>query len=127
MERYNYLAVVKDDVRNYISDEVNLSEFNKVEELNEFLNEKLFNENSVTGNSSSETYTYSREVAAENLLDNMDLLSQAMGEFGDVLDKGEEACDVSIRCYLLPQAINEVLDTYEIDGLSLEEYFENKE
>jgi len=127
MERYNYLAVVKDDVRNYISDEVNLSEFNKVEELNEFLNEKLFNENSVTGNSSSETYTYSREVAAENLLYNMDLLSQAMGEFGDVLDKGEEACDVSIRCYLLPQAINEVLDDYEIDGLSLEEYFENKE
>lgn len=127
MERYNYLAVVKDDVRNYISDEVNLSEFNKVEELNEFLNEKLFNENSVTGNSSSETYTYSREVAAENLLYNMDLLSQAMGEFGDVLDKGEEACDVSIRCYLLAQAINEVLDDYEIDGLSLEEYFENKE
>lgn len=126
MERYDYLAVVKDDVRNYISDEVNLSEFDEVEELNEFLNEKLFNEDSVTGNSSY-TYTYNREVAAENLLDNMDLLSQAMDEFGNVLDKGEELCDVTIRCYLLPQAINEVLDTYEIDGLSLEEYFENKE
>ena len=126
MERYNYLAVVKDDVRNYISDEVNLSEFDEVEELNEFLNEKLFNEDSVTGNSSY-AYTYNREVAAENLLDNMDLLSQAMDEFGNVLDKGEELCDVTIRCYLLPQAINEVLDTYEIDGLSLEEYFENKE
>ena len=120
------LAVVKDDVRNYISDEVNLSEFGGVEELNEFLNEKLFNENSVTGNSSY-TYTYNREVATENLLDNMDLLSQAMDEFGNVLDKGEELCDVTIRCYLLPQAINEVLDAYEIDGLSLEEYFENKE
>ena len=127
MERYNYLAAVKDDVRNYISDEVNLSEFDEVEELNKFLNENLFNEDSVTGNSSSRTYTYSREVAAENLLDNMDLLSQAMDEFGNVLDKGEEVCDVSIRCYLLPQAINEVLDDYEIDGLSLEEYFENKE
>ena len=126
MERYNYLAAVKDDVRNYISDEVNLSEFGGVEELNEFLNEKLFNENSVTGNSSY-TYTYNREVATENLLDNMDLLSQAMDEFGNVLDKGEELCDVTIRCYLLPQAINEVLDDYEIDGLSLEEYFENKE
>ena len=126
MERYDYLAVVKDDVRNYISDEVNLSEFGGVEELNEFLNEKLFNENSVTGNSSY-TYTYNREVATENLLDNMDLLSQAMDEFGNVLDKGEELCDVTIRCYLLPQAINEVLDDYEIDGLSLEEYFENKE
>lgn len=126
MERYDYLAVVKDDVRNYISDEVNLSEFGGVEELNEFLNEKLFNENSVTGNSSY-TYTYNREVATENLLDNMDLLSQAMDEFGNVLDKGEELCDVTIRCYLLPQAINEVLDAYEIDGLSLEEYFENKE
>ena len=126
MERYDYLAVVKDDVRNYIIDEVNLSEFGGVEELNEFLNEKLFNENSVTGNSSY-TYTYNREVATENLLDNMDLLSQAMDEFGNVLDKGEELCDVTIRCYLLPQAINEVLDDYEIDGLSLEEYFENKE
>lgn len=30
MERYDYLAVVKDDVRNYISDEVNLSEFDEV-------------------------------------------------------------------------------------------------
>ena len=126
MEKYDYLSAVKDDVRNYISDEVNLSEFDEVEELNEFLNEKLFNEDSVTGNPSY-TYTYNREVAAENLLDNMDLLSQAMDEFGNVLDKGEEVCDVSIRCYLLPQAINEVLDDYEIDGLSLEEYFENKE
>lgn len=126
MEKYDYLSAVKDDVRNYISDEVNLSEFDEVEELNEFLNEKLFNEDSVTGNPSY-TYTYNREVAAENLLDNMDLLSQAMDEFGNVLDKGEELCDVTIRCYLLPQAINEVLDTYEIDGLSLEEYFENKE
>ena len=126
MEKYDYLSAVKDDVRNYISDEVNLSEFDEVEELNEFLNEKLFNENSVTGNSSY-TYTYNREVATENLLDNMDLLSQAMDKFGNVLDKGEELCDVTIRCYLLPQAINEVLDAYEIDGLSLEEYFENKE
>ena len=126
MEKYDYLSAVKDDVRNYISDEVNLSEFDEVEELNEFLNEKLFNENSVTGNSSY-TYTYNREVATENLLDNMDLLSQAMDKFGNVLDKGEELCDVTIRCYLLPQAINEVLDDYEIDGLSLEEYFENKE
>lgn len=29
------------------------------------------------------------------------------------LEKGAEACDVTIRCYLLGQAISEVLDEVE--------------
>ena len=43
----------------------------------------------------------------------MDLLKEALEEFGcDIgyLEKGAEACDVTIRCYLLSSAISEVID-----------------
>lgn len=42
----------------------------------------------------------------------MDLLSEALAEFGcDItyLKRGAESCDVTIRCYLLPQAIAEAI------------------
>lgn len=34
---------------------------------------------------------------------------------GKRLEKGAEACDVTIRCYLLGQAISEVLDEIETE------------
>ena len=43
--------------------------------------------------------------------DNLDLLAEANEEFGgssDILSDGAEACDVTIRCYLLSQAIENV-------------------
>lgn len=50
---------------------------------------------------------------------NLDLLAEACEEFGgalDVLKDGAEACDVTIRCYLLGEAITEVIDDLEKDG-----------
>lgn len=44
------------------------------------------------------------------------MLTEAVKEFGcdeNVLEKGAEWCDVTIRCYLLGQAIAEVLDDLE--------------
>ena len=44
---------------------------------------------------------------------DLDLLKEALKEFGcgiEYLKKGAEACDVTIRCYLLSSAISEVID-----------------
>lgn len=112
MEKYNYLAVVKEDVKNYIIDKnITINEDNR-EEVEQELNDELFCEDSVTGNASG-SCTFNSWEAEEYLCHNMDLLNEALCEFGcDItyLKKGAEACDVAIRCYLLPQAIAEVID-----------------
>lgn len=67
----------------------------------------------MTGNCSG-SYTCSQCCAEENLAGSWDLLQEALEDFGErninVLDKGAEWCDVTIRCYLLPQALDEVLE-----------------
>ena len=115
MEAYNYLESVKVDVKNYIENEVELSDYSSREELESYLNDELFTNDSVTGNASG-SYTYSTWQAEENLCHNLDLLGEACEEFGssmDVIKNGTESCDVTIRCYLLNQAISEVLDEME--------------
>lgn len=98
MERYDYLEAVKEDVKNYIEENgIKVTSENR-EELEEQLNDDLFCYDSVTGNGSG-SYTFSRWRASKNLCHNWDLLA--------------EACDVTIRCYLLNQAISEVLDELE--------------
>ena len=78
--------------------------------------EDLFRDDSVTGNASGSYYCNSYK-ASEALNGNWDLLREALYEFGceDVnpIEKGEEWCDVTIRCYLLSQAISEALDELE--------------
>lgn len=50
---------------------------------------------------------------------NWDLLAEALENFGqdgtDILKQGAEAMDVTIRCYLLGQAIAEVLEEDDIE------------
>ena len=112
MKKYNYLSAVKEDVKDYINyNHITINEDNR-EEIEQDLNDKLFCEDSVTGNASG-SYTFNTWQAEENLCHNMDLLNEALSEFGcDVtyLERGAEACDVTIRCYLLPQAISKVID-----------------
>lgn len=112
MERYNYLEQVKADVKEWISDhEITITEDNR-EEFERHLNDDLWTADSVTGNGSG-SYTFNRWQAEENLCHNMELLGEALSEFGcdgSYLEKGAEECDVTIRCYLLGQAISEVLD-----------------
>lgn len=114
---YNYLEAVTEDVREYIRENINLSEWKGNRDgLEEKMNDALWVEDSVTGNASG-SYTFSRYQAEEYLAHNWDLLAEALEEFGadDVnpIDKGAEWCDVMIRCYLLGQAIGEVLDDLE--------------
>lgn len=123
---YNYLEAVKEDVKDYINNERTLSDFSNREELKERLNDDLWTVDSVTGNASG-SYTFNTYEAEENLAHNWDLLSEALTEFGfkgNPIEKGAEWADVTIRCYLLGQAIGEVLDEMEED---LKNAFENEE
>lgn len=118
MERYDYMAAVCEDVRAYIENNGIKVTTNNRDEVEEQLNEDLFCEDSVTGNASG-SYTFSTWQAEENICHNLELLAEACKEFGSdaakMLADGAEACDVTIRCYLLGQAISTVLDELEED------------
>lgn len=115
MEVYNYRSAVCEDIRNYIKEnEINVTSENR-EEIEERLNEVLWADDSVTGNASG-SYTFNRWQAEEYLCHNLHLLVDACSEFGtdmDILKDGAEACDVTIRCYLLSECISSVLDELE--------------
>ena len=114
MEKYNYLEQVISDVKDYITEqEISVYPSNK-DELQQSLYDELFVSDSVTGNASG-SYTFSTWQAEENLCHNMDLLKEALDEFGSDLSMLEsaESCDVTIRCYLLSEAISQVLDELE--------------
>lgn len=118
MKTYDYLENVKEDVRNYIEENKIVVTSSNREEVEQELNDTLFVNDSVTGNASG-SYTFSAWQAEENLCHNFELLMEALTEFGcdlSYLEKGAEACDVTIRCYLLGQAISKVLDEIEIEN-----------
>ena len=108
MTNYNYKKAVKDDIKNYINENINLADYADKEELQEYLQDTLWAENSVTGNASG-SYTCNTYEAEENIAHNWDLLQEALEEFGssdiNILEKGAEWADVIIRCYLLSECI----------------------
>ena len=109
MERYDYYEMVKEDIRNYIKENYEVEEIKDLEF--DDLYDDLFIEDSVTGNGSG-SYTFSTWKAEENLCHNMELLGEALNEFGcdgSYLEKGAEACDVTIRCYVLGQVLEDVI------------------
>lgn len=113
---YNYLENLKSDIMEYLEENnIKVTTENR-EEMEQQLYEDLWVEDSVTGNASG-SYTFSTYQAEKNLVGNLDLLKEALIEFGcesiNILEKGAEWCDVTIRCYLLGQALNEVLDKVE--------------
>ena len=75
------------------------------------LNSLLFNEDSVTGNGSG-SYTFNTIQAEQNLVGNWELLRAAIEELSpdfNAINRGAEACDVLIRLYLLPEAIQKAV------------------
>ena len=119
MERYDYMKALQDDIRVYIGENYTEKEIaDQLLDLDAFqekLNDELWVCDSVTGNASG-SYTFSRWTAEEYLCHNLDLLEEAANEFGcdiDILKNGAEYCDVTIRCYLLSQAISAVLEELE--------------
>ena len=128
---YNYLEEVTSDVIEAIKERQDWNgEPKRIyhrttdgrECLAEWLNDELWTEDSVTGNGSG-SYTFNTYTAEENLCHNHYLLEQACNEFGQdigqAVEEGAEFCDVTIRCYLLSQAIEEA-----ITELEKEDWFE---
>lgn len=60
---YYYLSAIKEDVKNYIDDEITISDFSDRDELENYLNGELWTCDSVTGNASG-SYTMNRFVEA---------------------------------------------------------------
>lgn len=126
MTEYNYLQAVIEDVKEYLKNEAEYDQedllYNR-SELEEKLHDDLWINDSVTGNASG-SYTFNTWKAEEYLCHNYDELADACFAFGqdvgEAIKRGAEFCDVTIRCYLLGQAISEALD-------ELEEELENEE
>ena len=118
MERYDYREAVKRDVLNYMENEIEFEDFRNLEDLEEYLNDVLFTEDSITGNASG-SYTFDRWEAEENICHNLELLGEALEAFGCspayLAENGAEAADVTIRCYLLSECIEEAMKEIESD------------
>lgn len=126
---YDYRETVKDDVLEYINNEINFEDFDTLEDLEEYLNDELWTVDSVTGNASG-SYTFSTYEAEENIAHNWDLLAEALEEFGNEenpISKGAEWCDVTIRCYLLGECIAAALEEIEDDFNEAHEGEEDEE
>ena len=122
MTKYNYYEAVKEDIKNYIENDIDIKEAFKnadfdIDTLCENLHDDLWVNDSVTGNASG-SYTFNTYKAEEYLCHNIDLLKEALSEFGcgiEYLERGAEACDVTIRCYLLSGAIYEVIEELNLE------------
>lgn len=112
MEKYNYYEAVKDNVSEYVWMNKDAFDWDNLDEVAEELFNILWVSDDVTGNGSG-SYTFSTWKAEEYLCHNLDLLGEALKEFDCGVDylinNGAEACDVTIRCYLLNNAISEVI------------------
>lgn len=119
MERYNYLENVIEDAKQAIIENLKYWNFSDRDELEEVANDELWIDDSVTGNASG-SYTFNTWQAEENLCHNIDELEEACDEFGqdigEAVKRGAEYCDVTIRCYLLSQAISAAIDELEEEG-----------
>lgn len=111
---YNYM----EEMKTAINDLINWNEYDE-EIINdeEALYDALWIDDYVTGNGSG-SYTFNRAKAKEYVLQNFDLVKEMADYF--CLDNTEvsermfnddwEWLDVSIRCYLLGEAISEVME-----------------
>ena len=125
MEKYNYMEAVTTDAKNAILENMDMWEWRNREELEENANDWLWTADEVTGNGSG-SYTFNREAAKEYVTrsdDGMDTLRNAVREFDceheaftAFLEENWEYLDVTIRCYLLGQAISAALDELEEEG-----------
>jgi len=133
---YDYLEAVKDDVKEYIKNEVNVGDYSDRDEMRERLYDTLFCEDSVTGNASG-SYTFNSYKAKEYIESDpeaYDYIRELVSEYGidaettadKFLNEDWEYWDVSIRCYLLYQAVDKALEELEDSG-ELADYFEDEE
>lgn len=119
----NYLDETKNNIEQWMELEGFSLSGKDREDVEERLNEDFWINDSITGNGSG-SFTFSRYQARENVLSDIDTLNEACEEFcieketiGEkFLNEEWEWMDVTCRCYVLSQAISEVLDEIEEKG-----------
>ena len=115
MERYDYEEAMRNDIREYL--EENWEAGKRIEDDDrDSLYDDLWVADGVTGNGSG-SYTFSSAKAEEYVCHNLDLLGEAIDDFGvdgaTLREKmSGEWADVTIRCYLLGQTLDEVIDEW---------------
>ncbi len=130
MDKYDYYIEVANDVECWMDkdeDPFDLSQFEDREKAAEFLRDELWFEDDITGNG-SDGYA-SEEECEEFLCHNLDLLFDALFEFGELKESLLDNlykhykeknlarwADCTIRCYVLDNAIESALITWEKYG-----------
>ena len=117
---YNYRKEMKQDILNYINSNITLDDWEFRNDLEDYLYNELWANDSITGNGGN---YYSLEfICSDCLAYNLELIMEACEEFcidmktlsqhhhdGDLA----RYLDCTIRCYVLGQAIDRVLEKYE--------------
>lgn len=124
MNKYDYYIEVANDVENWLNyNDFELSNFENREETAEFLQEELWAEDSITGNG-PQGYA-SEEECEEFLCHNWDLVIESFDTFGisfpDLRAQYKKKhlaryIDCLVRLYVLDNAIESVLTTWEKYG-----------
>ena len=116
MEHYNYYDAVKDDVVKAICEDTELEprEDEDRDDYRERLEDALW-ESEVTGNGPYAYYYSDEEDAIAAVMWNLDLCKETYIDFAieeDAVDfmSSIQSVDVSIRCYVLPSAIDAAID-----------------
>lgn len=117
MNKYEYKTEMATDILNYIDSNITLEDWEFRTDLEDYLYDELWIEDSVTGNGSD---YYDTETSCESYLAyNLDLMMEACEEFCvdmKVLlqhyhDKDlARYLDCTIRCYLLGEVLHDVLN-----------------
>lgn len=115
MEKYDYYDAVKEDVLKAIEEDDELLPREDEDEVDyeERLTDALW-ASEVTGNGSYAYYFSDEEDAIAAVMGNLDLCREAYQEFGVDEDavtfmSNIRSADVTIRCYILPSVIQEVV------------------
>ena len=115
---YDYDQAVYDDVWSWVKEKLDNDELPHLtkDKLKEWLEEKLYTNDDVTGNGSG-SYTFNRYTAEKYICHNIEYIFDKIKEIGYIADESSvldaEELDVTMRCALLNEAIDKVVE-YEI-------------
>ena len=124
-ERYDYREAVNDDLVDFIKYGYidRLDEFDDLVDFRTTLEDDAFVSDMVTGNASGSYYCNAWK-AEEALAHNWDLIAEVSADFGidePTFDKGPEYWNVSIRCWMVGQVLDEAIEECGIDENSFTE------
>ena len=112
---YDYDQAVYDDVWSWVKEKLDndeLPHFTK-DKLKEWLEERLYTDDDVTGNGSG-SYTFNRYTAEKYICHNIGYIFDKIKEIGYIVDEKSvldaEELDVTMRCALLNEAIDKVVE-----------------